>query len=174
MTHTTPLAQQVVGVAAAIREEAEAVSAHGGVVAVLHALFLSTLARLVGRLEHMILQWQAGQLPPQTPRRPRQAAEVAPGESLRATTPSRPDQARRTAPRPHSVPGLPEPIKQGDCNGRPARGRHRQQANITKRPRGSLRSAFLPSCESALCAAPAGIHLEIFLRASWAKGQTAP
>ena len=89
---STPLAAQAGAIAAAIRAEASHQALKAGMVAALHALILSALARLVARLENLVQLWQAGLLPshPATP-------------ASRATPPIAP---HNSAP---SVPGPREP-----------------------------------------------------------------
>ena len=65
---STPLAAQAGAIAAAIRAEASQRAAQAGMVAALHALILSALARLVTSLENLVQLWQAGLLP--SPRAP--------------------------------------------------------------------------------------------------------
>lgn len=82
---STPLAAQAGAIAAAIRAEASHQAIKAGMVAALHALILSALARLVTSLENLLQLWQAGALPSPAsrPATPRAAAIQAPD----ATTP---------------------------------------------------------------------------------------
>ena len=72
---STPLAAQAGAIAAAIRAEASHQARKAGMVAALHALILSALARLVASLENLVQLWQAGLLPPR-PTTPAQAAPI--------------------------------------------------------------------------------------------------
>ena len=57
-----------------------------GPIAVIQALILALLARLLGQLDGMFQRWQQGQLPPPTPARPR--TRTTPAASPRPKAPS--------------------------------------------------------------------------------------
>ena len=104
---STPLAQQIAAITAAIRTEADHHANQAGLVASLHALIFAALSRLFTRLESILTLWQAGQLPhPAQSPHPRPALE--PSESPRATTPITPAPRRpsraRAAPNPPACP----------------------------------------------------------------------
>lgn len=56
-------APPLAGLLAGMRAETAQLAAQAGIVAMLHALIMSCLTRLVGRLDHLMTLWQAGQLP---------------------------------------------------------------------------------------------------------------
>lgn len=88
-----PLAQRVAGIAAAMRATADEQAAGAGLLAALHALILTTLARLFGRLEHIVQLWQAGQL--SLPAEPQPARRSPAPSRAKRTTASRPAAFRK-------------------------------------------------------------------------------
>lgn len=114
-TSSTPLAAQAGAIAAAIRAEASHQALKAGMVAALHALILSALARLVARLENLVQLWQAGLLPPHpaTPARrtnPPISAPLAaaPSTGLTPREPrARPPSAVRDSHVPHAIARRP-------------------------------------------------------------------
>ena len=111
---STPLAQQIAAITAAIRTEADHHANQAGLVASLHALIFAALSRLFTRLESILTLWQAGQLPhPAQSPHPRPALE--PSESPRATTPITPAPRRpsraRAAPNPPASPPGASPMR---------------------------------------------------------------
>jgi hypothetical protein len=142
-----PLARQIGGIAAELRAHAREESLRSGLAALAHALILTLLARILGRLESMVALWQAGQLPalapqparatartraPAAPARPwRWLAAFLPFPAIPAAEPRhaphprtrRPRQATRPAPR-QAAPASPKraaPI----AAARPSRARPR-------------------------------------------------
>jgi len=63
------LAHRVAAIQAEIRDEAAHHAARAGLVASLHVLILTALARLLACLEQMVELWRSGQLPPKSPTR---------------------------------------------------------------------------------------------------------
>lgn len=72
--HNPFAAQPLAGLLADMRLESARLAAQRGVLVVLHALILSALTRLLGRLDAMFTLWQSGQLP--TPIRTSRAPTV--------------------------------------------------------------------------------------------------
>ena len=113
-----------------LRAKAHDPDAQHGLLAPLHALILTSLARLLDRLVAMIRLWQAGLLPPPTPRR-------------RAARPAAPQQgARRSRARTrmhHAPPPGPPPPGPG-LSGLTPRGAHARARFATPRraPRAPL------------------------------------
>jgi len=95
---------------AGIRADAAYHAAQAGLIAALHALILTALARLIARLDHIVTLWAAGQLPIPAPAKPRTERTARPGTPARHTPRTRrPRQpmpapvrltARAIAPRP--------------------------------------------------------------------------
>ncbi len=109
---STPLAAQAGAIAVAIRAEACHRAAQAGIVATLHALILSALARLVTSLENLLQLWQAGVLPPPAAR----PAAPRPAPSPDATTPPlrqararHPSATRHSHARLAAMAGAPAP-----------------------------------------------------------------
>ena len=68
----TPFAAHpLAGLLADMRLESARRAAQRGVLVALHALILSALTRLLGRLDALLTLWQSGQLPTPTPVRTR-------------------------------------------------------------------------------------------------------
>jgi hypothetical protein len=80
-----------------LHAQAAVLAAEAGMVAAWQAMILTLLARLLARLETMIAQWQAGQLPkpPARSRKARPACEQAPS--------ARPARRARTRLRPPGI-----------------------------------------------------------------------
>ncbi len=120
-----PLTQQVAGLAAGCRCESDRLAAQASLVAAVHALILSALAGLLGRLETILALWAAVQLPlPQT----------AGSASARRATP--PGSARDTADR---LPATPAgraaiPRVQAPHTPPPYSGCHSATSHRTARP----------------------------------------
>lgn len=127
-----------------LRTEAAQTAAGGGVLAALHALILAALVRLLGRLEHLFNQWQAGLLVTPAQRRvtraprPRREAD----SSVRVPTP-----ARRRATRDVSC---------ADSESIPA-----SAACATNRPARAYRAASLGPCGAPRVAPRAAISVAI-------------
>ena len=105
-TSPSPLTRQIADILAALNAQAEDSRARPSLIASLHALILSALARLVTRLETLLTLWQAGQLPTSTHTAVnRQPTFQAPRtqSAPRATTPQQ--RARPPAP----IPPAPHP-----------------------------------------------------------------
>ena len=97
MLLSTPslLAQHVAGIHAELRAEADHHAAQAGVIAALHALILTALARLFARLDDLLALWQAGQLPPLIARAPASRPKSAVNLRVRATSTRRRTPAAR-------------------------------------------------------------------------------
>jgi hypothetical protein len=114
----TPLAHQVAVMAAEMRAAADHQAAEAGLIAVLHALILATLARLLDRLETMVALWATGALPARAPRQPgparprTQAESQFPRTAPRRTSRARPHQAQRpSAPVPEALSPAASPTR---------------------------------------------------------------
>ena len=85
-----------------MRMSAQADAAPGWLPAPLHALIMSCLARIFGRLERMLLLWQSGALPLPQPSAPRPAHHRAPSLYLAGRR-----TGTRSARHDASTPGIP-------------------------------------------------------------------
>lgn len=118
-TRQQPLAQCVAGIEAGMRLVAAEHAAREGLVSALHALFLTLIAGMLGRLAALIAEWQAG-LPAPRQRRPATAPRrtstpippVADRDSC-ARVPARPRPIPTTLSEPHQAPRpiRPRPIR---------------------------------------------------------------
>lgn len=113
-----PLARQIGGIAADLRAQAQADSARTGLAAVLNALILALLARILGRLESMVALWQAGQLPAPIPR-PARATTARPA----ARIPPAPPWRWLAAFLPSAAAARPPSVRRGGTGPRPAANR---------------------------------------------------
>lgn len=146
----TPLAHQVAIMAAEMRAAADHQAAEAGLIAVLHALILATLARLLDRLETMVALWAAGALPARAPRQPSpahprtQAESHVPRTAPRRTSRARPHQAQRqSAPVPEALFPAARPAQHPPGLRTPhACPRHAPAASLTH-PRARPSPAFL-------------------------------
>ena len=77
--HHFPAAPPLAGLLADMRAETAQLAAQAGVVAMLHALIMSCLVRLVMRLDHLMTLWQSGQLPTPASKAVIPGAAKAPG-----------------------------------------------------------------------------------------------
>jgi hypothetical protein len=103
----TPLPQALQALVGELRAESALRAAEAGLVAALQALILTLLVRLLSRLEAMVTLWQAGLLPPPTPRaiRPRAPRpECIGAPSRRTRRPRAPNPARKPVEAPHARP----------------------------------------------------------------------
>ena len=87
-TRSSPLADQLAGLRAATTSNDD----RGWLPASLHALIMAILARIFGRLEHILLLWQSGNLPAPLPRRTAHPIQhhSADADSARALPPPAP------------------------------------------------------------------------------------
>ncbi len=104
-TSPPPLAEQVAAVAAELRLAAARRTEEFGPIAAIQALILATLARIFTTLAGMVALWQAGLLPPLTPRRP--SAAPRPHVLSLASAPALHPRAQRQ--RHHIAPESPIP-----------------------------------------------------------------
>ncbi len=109
-----PLAPQIAGLTAGLRAESAALADRYGtiparLVAAVHAMLLAALARLMDRLEQLLLLWQSGQLP-QPAARP-VIASTTPPTKFNPISPTRTKSSRtlHTRSPPGATPPAPNP-----------------------------------------------------------------
>lgn len=105
---TTSLAQTIGTFAAGIRAEADCRAEQAGAIAVIHALILATIARLVARFEQVFALWLAGALPSLSPRSHSRPCKTAPGASARLHRNGPPCGPQRRTPT-RNLPDLQPP-----------------------------------------------------------------
>ena len=124
-TRPTPLANQLAGLRAAITSNDD----RGWLPTALHAVIAAILARIFGRLEQLILLWQAGTLPAPAPRQP------STGEPDRVQAHTPPPAARPAANRARRRPRtIPAPIKPTIARSAPVRHPPARTPSNTAKP----------------------------------------